>query len=268
MKDIIYKYERDILGEENIHVRRKTDGSWSRKHWHNYYEIIYFKGCRGECQLNGERYDLTDRCLFFMTPKDFHRVQTVSGGMGEAYIVSFGEQMTDPRLLASITENPIAISTADARLSDNIEELYTVFSGNSELRAESLYHILNCALVRITREGTAVRSVPSDINPIVRRSIHLMLNNPGADFSLDYFAREFDVTATYFSHLFSDSMGVSFKKYLTSLRLECSRRMLDGDELSVIDIGYECGFNTPSQFVRSFKAKYGVPPSVYRSTRR
>ena len=49
MNGTIYKFERDMLRGESIHVQKKRDHTWFKKHWHNYFEIIYYKNCVGEC---------------------------------------------------------------------------------------------------------------------------------------------------------------------------------------------------------------------------
>jgi AraC-like DNA-binding protein len=68
----------------------------------------------------------------------------------------------------------------------------------------------------------------------------------------------------YFSRLFHASTGVTFKTYLSDLRIEYAKRLLEERKLPIIDVGCECGYNTPSQFVRAFKQHTGMPPSAYR----
>ena len=264
MSGSIYKFERDMLKGEDINIQKKHDRTWYKKHWHNYFEIIYYKSCAGHCSLNGVDHALSENCLFFLTPKDFHEIVTEEIPNSYSVIISFSEQIVDKKLLDVLAEEPIVLYDLPSLLAEQIEELYKVFRGQSLYRNRHLKHLLNCILISIIERGQPVSVVSKDIHPIVRESISYMLTNPSEPITLDTFATKFGITKTYFSHLFHDSTGVSFKQYLTSLRMECAKRMLSEKELSIIDICFECGFLTPSQFARSFKAHMGMTPSEYR----
>ena len=260
----IYKFERDMLGGENIHVRRKKKSTAYPRHWHNYFEIIYYHNCQGTCILNGEQYELTERCLFLLSPKDFHEIITDDLPSAESIIVSFNEQIVDPRLLQDITAAPIMLSSVPKSLSDALERLHELFQGSAAHRDVHLTHLLNHALLEILENGKPLTNGSPMLHPIVRESISYILQNPSQRITLNTLADKFKVTTTYYSHLFHDTMGVSFKQYLTDIRMDCAKRMLTWDELSVIDVGFECGYPTPSQFVRAFKKNVGLTPSQYR----
>ncbi|MBQ8894289.1 MAG: AraC family transcriptional regulator [Clostridia bacterium] len=268
MSGIIYKFERNMLFGETIHIKKKEDRTWFKMHWHNYYEIIYFRDCAGYCVLNGERFDLSERCLFLLTPKDFHEIVTEDRKNAVSFIISFSEQIVDKKILNALTAGPFVLHGVQNPLEQQIEELYEVFRGKDAYRERYLMHLFNCILINILENGKFIATIPRDINPIVRESISLMLLDPAKDFTLDFFAQKFKITKTYFSRLFHESIGVSFKRYLTDLRMEYAKRLLEEDELPIIDVGYECGFNTPSQFVRAFKKTVGKTPSEYRIQKR
>ncbi len=46
----IYKFEREMLEGESIHVNKRTKGISYKKHWHNYYEIIFYYNCQRICE--------------------------------------------------------------------------------------------------------------------------------------------------------------------------------------------------------------------------
>jgi len=265
MGEAIYKFEREMLRGEDISIQKKSDQNWYKKHWHNYFEIIYYKGCAGSCTLNGIKYELSESCLFFLTPKDFHEISTQDIPNSYALIISFSEQIADRSLIKSLSEESVVIYDLPKLLSDQLEELYRVFLESSTYRSEHLRHLLNCILISILERGQRLPSASRDIHPAVRESISYMLTNPSEQITLETLASKFGITGTYFSHLFHDSTGVSFKQYLTSLRMECAKRMLRESELPIIDVGFECGFLTPSQFTRSFKAHTGMTPSQFRA---
>lgn len=52
------------------------------------------------------------------------------------------------------------------------------------------------------------------------------------------------------------------------IRVEYAKRLLEEKELSVLEVGFESGFNTPSQFIRVFKDQVGTVPSKYKKENR
>ncbi|MDD1783011.1 helix-turn-helix domain-containing protein [Enterovibrio sp. ZSDZ35] len=62
---------------------------------------------------------------------------------------------------------------------------------------------------------------------------------------------------------FKALFGYTFKEALISTRLENATRMLaNGSKVS--DVSVACGFNEPSYFSKSFKARYGCTPTQFR----
>lgn len=69
--------------------------------------------------------------------------------------------------------------------------------------------------------------------------------------------------------LFHDS-GVTFKRYLTDVRLLNAAEKLSRDPESSVrisDIAYSAGFRDLSHFCRAFKARFGQTPRTYRAAR-
>jgi len=268
LKEPIYKFDRDMLHGEAIHIRKKHKSTSYKKHWHNYYEIICYENCKGTCELNAECYPITGNCLFLLTPKDFHHIATEYRDDACSHIISFSEQIIDKAILDRLTKGPIVLYNVSQRMRAQIRVLYAVFCTNDLYRDRQLYHLFNSLLIDVLKEGKSLSTASGDLHPFVRESISCMLINPAMDFSLTFFAQRFGITATYFSHLFHEQTGIPFKRYLTTLRLECAKRMLEDGQLPIIDVGYECGYGSPSQFARSFQNAMGMSPSEYRNSRK
>ena len=68
-----------------------------------------------------------------------------------------------------------------------------------------------------------------------------------------------------FSHFFKKRTNISFKDYLTNVRISHACQLLTKTTHSVAEICFACGFNNLSNFIRIFKKKKGSTPSDYRT---
>lgn len=68
-----------------------------------------------------------------------------------------------------------------------------------------------------------------------------------------------------FSRFFSRTMGITFVRYLTKVRLEHAAEDLLSTDLPVSDIVYKNGFGSISQFNKQFKEFYNMAPHEYKS---
>lgn len=265
MSEVIYKFKRGVLRGQKLHVNRDRHQRSYPKHWHSYYELIYYRDCTGRCILNGKPYPITENSLFLLTPKDFHEIIMEDQYGPESFVISFSEQIIDNSVFSKISSGPIYVQKLPEWTGQQIQRLHKLFTGRSENRQDYLYHLFNCILIELLELNSGLAHGAGDISPMIRESISLMLCDPGGQYSLELFSKRFNVGTTYFSRLFHASTGVTFKAYLSDLRIEYAKRLLEEKTLPIIDVGCECGYNTPSQFIRSFKQHTGMTPSAYRT---
>ena len=82
--------------------------------------------------------------------------------------------------------------------------------------------------------------------------------------TLDETAEHVHLHPSYFSTLFKQSTGSSFKEYLNMVRIEESKRLLANTDFSIIDIAIAAGFEDQSYFSKVFKKYTGITPKQYR----
>jgi transcriptional regulator GlxA family with amidase domain len=76
------------------------------------------------------------------------------------------------------------------------------------------------------------------------------------------------VTAHRLSELLNDDIGMSFYDYVDSFRVaEASTLLLQRSDISVVQVGYRCGYRAKATFYRRFTTAFGVPPGKYRRRR-
>jgi AraC-like DNA-binding protein len=83
--------------------------------------------------------------------------------------------------------------------------------------------------------------------------------------SLAVVAKVVNVSAGYFSQKFKQSTGMNFVEYVSRTRVEKARNLLQNPHLRISEIAFAVGFQSLSQFNRTFKKVTGESPSSNRS---
>lgn len=100
------------------------------------------------------------------------------------------------------------------------------------------------------------------MKPLVVRAISLMkveLKNPKC--SVSWIAKRLSVSEAYLRRLFQQELGQSPKQYLTDLRLQHARDLLNAGYDTISVISEKVGFTDPKNFATAYKKYYGYPPS-------
>ena len=98
----------------------------------------------------------------------------------------------------------------------------------------------------------------------LRKVTELMAAHLEEEFSLVRLAREADMSEFHFSRLFKRTTGLTPSQYFIHLRMEKARRLLRETNQSVIEIGLDVGYTSPSHFAQIFRREVGISPSEYR----
>jgi YesN/AraC family two-component response regulator len=96
-------------------------------------------------------------------------------------------------------------------------------------------------------------------------AIEFVGGNFSSDIDMAIVSNHISMNYTQFSTSFKKHAGVHFQNYLRDIRLAESMRLLAGDPaMSIKEISEASGFRSAKHFMRCFKQKTGMPPSLYR----
>ena len=109
-----------------------------------------------------------------------------------------------------------------------------------------------------------VWSEPAPPGP-VRQAQDLVHAQPGADWRVPELARRVGLSPRHLSRAFSEQVGVSPGQYVTTVRVEAARRLLEDEPTTTVTaVAHRCGFGTAETLRRAFLRRLGVPPEQYR----
>lgn len=84
--------------------------------------------------------------------------------------------------------------------------------------------------------------------------------------SVQYFARELNVSANYLSDMLRALTGQSTQQHIHDKLIERAKQALITTNLSISEIAYQLGFEHPQSFSKLFKNKTNLSPLKYRAS--
>lgn len=106
----------------------------------------------------------------------------------------------------------------------------------------------------------------SHTEQLVHRMLDYIAKGFAHPITLKECARNLEFNAAYLSALFSRTVGLPFKSYLTRLRLEKAKELLSDPTRRVSDVAYAVGYANANQFRLAFKAATGLAPVTWRGS--
>lgn len=148
-------------------------------------------------------------------------------------------------------------------------------------RTDSVFHLNTQFLFQLYQEQTleglcllmqevlesfmnAMFSEKDKGNPYIRKALRYMAENYNTHLELAQVAEYVGLSPSYFSNLFRQVVGVTFREQLCRIRVEESKLLLLTQKYSLADIAIAMGFPDQSYYCKVFKRIVGVTPGKYR----
>ncbi len=164
------------------------------------------------------------------------------------------------QIAASIFENiskrcPDVNITGDMAWIDGLYSLQTKDqSGLAQYMAEQLKMFISKIAIQRSSVGRQAVSKAKEYIEI----------NFASDIGLKEVAEQAYLNPSYFSEIFKNLTGENFITYLTRVRIQKAKEMLQHSELKIYEISKAVGYNDQAYFSRIFKEMVGVNPIEYR----
>ncbi len=269
----IRRYTKDdyINWGNNIYIEKKFVEKSCPIHWHDHYEIEYIVSGSGKQILNGVEYPLSEGMIHFLTPTDFHEI--IVGSKLEIIKFNFREENVDSFILSTLIGlcgNTSIIFSGEEK--KTIESLIDMCLKHTEIYKDSAYlshmikKLLECILLDIIEHlGETEHRVENSVSENNIQKVLLYIHNHFKEpLELSTVAAAVHYSPQYLSKLFHRTMGITFKEYVTNLRMNYASQLLINTQMEIVEISREAGFGTRQNFTKEFKRFYSYSPSEYR----
>lgn len=104
-------------------------------------------------------------------------------------------------------------------------------------------------------------------DPQVGRALALIHHDLSAPWSVEGLAKEVGASRSAFIDRFTNLVGTSPIRYLTTLRLQTAKLRLRAPGKTISQVAFSIGYNSEEAFSRAFKREFGTPPARWRELR-
>lgn len=146
--------------------------------------------------------------------------------------------------------------------------LFYLLKNSLENRDDFLPTSLNIICLFNTYEALHLTNAgTSSDDSIIESAKEYIHKNYSAPISLSIIAEHLSISPSYLSNLFHDTVGVSYIKYLTELRLNEALILLRHKKnMTIEQITLAVGYLSVKHFSYVFKKEYGMTPGQYRKS--
>lgn len=244
-------------------------GDWhSVPHTHNYMELFYIVGGKGQFLIQDQLYPVDANNLVIINPNVTHTEVSLNAQPLE-YIVLGIEGIELSTTEKSYGQFNILGHFESAEISgclrNILREMELKNTGHEDV-CQAYMEILIIRLMRSTalavqEEAPAVSGNRQCAE--VRRYIDLHFKEA---LTLELLSDEAHMNKYYLSHSFKKEYGISPINYLISRRINESKYLLAETDLSMSQIAQLLGFSSLSYFSQTFRKTQGISPMEFRQS--
>ena len=99
---------------------------------------------------------------------------------------------------------------------------------------------------------------------IIKSVMHYIIKNFQHKVSLAEIAEILHINSSYLSRIFKEETGETLIDYLTDVRLNMAKELLEKYDIGILSISKSVGYTEAFYFSRLFKKNFGMTPSDYR----
>ena len=249
-------------------------------HWHDELEIIYVKSGFLTVNISGENYIGKPGDAFVVSPGNLHFMGSQTGTVDYftflfplKYIAFRTDDMLDDKLLEPLNSGHLMISPEiKDTVKEQCEQLAGVYAAEideseSKITGQIKKKIILLQFIHeLWKKGFIVENDTTGRNTVEKEMVSYIQQNYTGKILLREFGEQFHLSEKYISRYFKEHFHITLSQYVTYLRLEHAKQMLQETDISVTEVAMQSGYQNISYFIRSFKKTYGVSPLKYRKS--
>ena len=242
-------------------------GDWhSVPHTHNYLELFYIVGGKGQFLIQDKLYPVNANNLVIINPNITHTEVSINAQPLE-YIVLGIEGIELSPNERSDGQFHILDHFESAEISGCLRNILREMEQKNTGHEDVCQAYMEILIIRLMRNTALTVSTDAQVASgnrqcaAVKRYIDLHFKEP---LTLEQLAKESHINKYYLSHAFKQEYGISPINYMINRRIEESKYLLAETDLSLSQVAQLLGFSSLSYFSQVFRRTQSLTPMEYR----
>lgn len=243
--------------------------SWEQGRVLHEYQILYISHGAGELETKDNTYPIEAGSVIVLQPNQWHRYRPIGTSGWQEQYVGFNGQYAENifKLQSQHLSHPVIHIGYHGKIYDSF---YSILEVVKEERP-GYHQICSGLVIYILGQILALKKTASFNNRrvelYIQKACLKIRENLLVNINVEDLASEFDISYSLFRKEFKNYTGLSPIQYHQSLRIQQAIDLLTNTDKSIKEISYNLGFCSEFYFSKLFKARVGMPPSVYLSSR-
>ena len=247
-------------------------------HWHDELEIIYVKSGFLTVNISGENYIGKPGDAFVVSPGNLHFMGSQTGTVDYftflfplKYIAFRSDDMLDDKLIEPLNSGHLMISPEiKDTVKEQCEQLAGVYAAEIDKSESKITSQIRKKIVllqfihELWKKGFIVENDTTGRNTVEKEMVSYIQQNYTGKILLREFGEQFHLSEKYISRYFKEHFHITLSQYVTYLRLEHAKQLLQDTDIPITEVAMQSGYQNVSYFIRSFKKAYGVSPLKYK----
>ncbi len=229
------------------------------------YQLLYVSEGTAHFILEGLRYDVGKGGVFLYEPGVPQEYYYVLQEKPDIYWIHFTGTGVEPLLcsLGLIVGRPLMLQ-AKKELSELFEQIIAELRMERFACTEMTEAYFRQLLILIARNLKTDEKDKGSYHSMFDQVINRIHHEYQKEFSIASLADSYHISCCWFIREFKRYTGYSPKQYITKLRLENAKELLNNHNLSINDVANLVGYDNQLYFSRIFHKYAGMSPSEYR----
>ena len=252
----------------------------------NFYSVVIKKGIKGKLRYGQNYYDFDEGVMSFLAPGQMISLDELDEMPRSGWLLIFhpdflrnyplGRKIKEYGFFSYAVNEALHLSGSEEKMIEaimkNIAREYrsAIDSFSQDVIISLLELLLNYSNRFYNRQFITRKNASSDLLSGLEELLEDYFNGEKVrKFGLPtvkYVADKLNISPNYLSDMLRSLTGQSTQQHIHDKLIEKAKEILTGTSLSVGEIAYKLGFETPQSFNKLFKNKTEVSPLEYRNS--